>query len=232
MGWNLGVLVALLGLTSFVAGQVPAATAAELQQMASHAGVIFTGEVVAVTRQDAAGYVDIRFHIEEGIRGCPQAGFYVLREWAGLWTGQSDRYRVGQHRLMLLNARGPAGISSPVGGLDGAIPLVPVGVAPIADKAGNAPADTALAPSAFTPDLRWIRARAQRTTLSGSANSRIATGNPVTPWPNPTAGDWAGPISPVDPTTAAAGTTTLASILTLIRRPQARTGNGAPDARF
>lgn len=232
MGWNLRGMAAFLCLAAFGEAQVPTATAVELQQMASHAGVIFTGEVVAVTRQDAAGYVDVRFHLEAGVRGCPQTGFYVLREWAGLWSGQSDRYRVGQRRLMLLNARSPAGMSSPVGGMDGAIPLLPAGVAPIANVAGNAPADAALAPSDLTVDLRWIQARSQRAILSGSASSRIATGNPSRPWPDPANGDWPGPISPVTPTAASAAPPTLASILTLLRGPQARTGIGAPDARF
>jgi len=231
VGWNLRIVAALLSLTVISEAQVPAATAVELQQMASHAPVIFAGEVVAVTRQDAAGYVDIRFHIEDGIRGCPQTGFYVLREWGGLWTGQADRYRVGQRRLMLLNARGPAGMSSPVGGLDGAIPLVGTGVAPIAGIPGNAPADTSLVPADLAVDLRWIQARAQRTTLSGSASARLATGNPAKPWPDPTSGDWPGPISPVAPDVATVPPT-LASILTLLRGLQARTGSGAPNARF
>ena len=227
MGWSLGLIAAVLGLSAVGAGQVPSATAAELQQMASHAGVIFTGEVVAVTRQDEAGYVDVRFHIETGIRGCPQVGFYVLREWAGLWAGQADRYQVGQRRLMLLEARGPGGMSSPVGGMDGAIPLVAGGVAPIADIAGNAPADTVLAAADFAVDLRWIQARALRGTLSAGASSRLATGNPVKPWPDAPAGDWPGPILPVS-SASAAPAATLASILALLRSPVARVA----DARF
>lgn len=232
MGWNLRVVVVCLGLGASGVAQIPAAAAVELQQMASHAGVIFSGEVVAVTRQDAVGYVDIRFHIEEGIRGCPQRGFYVLREWSGLWTGQPERYRIGQHRLMLLEARGAAGMSSPVGGMDGAIPLVAAGVAPIADATGTAQADTALAPADFFVDLRWIVARAQRTTASGLARSRIASGNPAMPWPDAPSGDWPGPIAPIAPGMVAKGTTTLGSILTLLRGPQARSGSGAVDARF
>ena len=232
MGWILRVVVVCLGLGASGVAQIPAAAAAELQQMASHAGVIFTGEVVAVTRLDAVGYVDVRFHIEDGIRGCPQSGFYVLREWSGLWTGQPERYRVGQHRLMLLEARGAAGMSSPVGGTDGAIPLVAAGVAPIADVAGYAPPDTTLAPANYSVDLRWVVARAQRTTVSFAARSRMASGNPALPWPDAPDGDWPGPIAPIAPVAVGSGPANLASILTLLRKPQTRSGSGAVDARF
>ena len=211
MGWSLAGLVALGVFAASCAGQVPAATAAELQQMAGDAGVIFAGQVMAVSREDAAGYVDVRFQIESGIRGCPNTGVYVLREWAGLWTGQPERYRVGQRRLMLLTARGPSGMSSPVGGMDGAIPLVHTGVAPVADVAGNAPADTAGVEAEFAVDLRWIQAR---TLLGAAASSRVvAVGNPAKQW-------------------AGVGAVGLASVLTLLRGNSARVSGGVGDARY
>ncbi len=211
MGWNLRGMFAFLLVAASCSGQIPAATAAELQQMASDAGVIFMGQVVAIAREDAAGYVDVRFQIESGVRGCPNTGVYVLREWAGLWTGQPERYRVGQRRLMLLTARGPSGMSSPVGGMDGAIPMVPTGVAPVADSAGNAPADTVGAEAEFAVDLRWIRAR---TIFGGAASSRVvAIGSPAKQW---------GAAAPV----------ALGSVLTLLRGSSARSSGGAGDARY
>lgn len=212
MGWR---LIALWVLAVPCGAQVPAAVGAELQQMASHAAVIFSGQVVAVSRNDSAGFVDVRFRIDAAVRGCPKAGWYVLREWAGLWTAQPERYRVGQSRLMLLTARGPAGMSSPVGGMDGAIPLVAAGAAPIADAAGVAPVDTG--EDAPTPmvDLRWIQARAVRGS-GGLANARVtAFGGPVHPWPE------TGGVQMA-----------LPDVLSLLRGTRARLAGEADDARY
>jgi hypothetical protein len=226
----LHAIAALLLVAPSAAAQVPAATATELQLMASQAAVIFSGQVDAISREDSAGFVDVRFRIEAAVRGCPKAGFYVLREWAGLWTGGPDRYRVGQHRLMLLTARGPSGMSSPVGGTDGAIPLVATGIAPIANAAGVAPVDTALAPATLAADLRWIQARVARTTDKHPNDRAIAIGNPAQPISN-TGGDWAGPILPLTPTQPAAQVT-LGAVLSLFQPVIARPLSTAGDARF
>ena len=82
--WGLLLLTALCAGSA--AAQIGAAASAELQLMAGHAAVIFTGQVVDIARNDDAGFVDIRFHIDQSLRGAPQSGTYVLREWAGLWT--------------------------------------------------------------------------------------------------------------------------------------------------
>jgi hypothetical protein len=232
-------MFAFLMVAACCDGQVPAAAGAELQLMASHAGVIFSGQVVAVAREDAAGFVDVRFRIDDAVRGCPKVGFYVLREWAGLWMGQPERYRVGQRRLMLLTARGPSGMSSPVGGVDGAIPLIASGSAPIADAAGVAPVDTGLdtglGPATFAVDLRWIQARAVRTTGGSSANARVvAIGAPALPWRDSSGGDWAGPVVSLIPSASQATATpvTLGSVLTLLRGGSARAAGGVGDARY
>ena len=212
MGWR---LIALWALVLPCGAQIQAPVGTELQLMASHAAVIFSGQVVAVSRNDSAGFVDVRFRIDAPVRGCPKTGWYVLREWAGLWTAQPERYRVGQSRLMLLTARGPAGMSSPVGGMDGAIPLVAAGAAPIADAAGVAPVDTGQDASAAMVDLRWIQAR----TVQGSgglASARVtAYGGPVKPWP-------------------ASGRTSISlpDVLSLLRGPAARFVGEADDARY
>ena len=120
---------------------LPAETSSALVAMQARAAVIFAGYVVSVDREDAAGYVDVRFRVEEAVRGCNKLGVYVLREWAGLWSGGAARYRVGQRLLMLLPARGPGGMSAPVDGLDGAIPIVASAAEPLADAKGVAPAE-------------------------------------------------------------------------------------------
>jgi hypothetical protein len=204
------------------AGTIPAGASAVLLDMASHAGVIFTGEVVAVTRSDAAGFVDVRFHIDQAVRGCPKTGAYVLREWAGLWTGHPERYRVGQRFLMLLAARGAAGMSAPVGGMDGAIPLLASGAEPLANAAGVAPADDG-AVAGYAVDLRWVQARVARSAVSSvvaaQARSVVATGTPAKPWPvDPGGTEWSGPVSPLAQNSAAAGQSpSLTAVLALLR---------------
>jgi hypothetical protein len=233
VGWNRRTIVALVLTAASAAAQVPAATAAELQLMASHSAVIFSGQVVAVSREDSAGFVDVRFRIDDAVRGCPKTGFYVLREWAGLWTGEPERYRIGQRRLMLLAARGPSGMSSPVGGMDGAIPLTATGVAPIADVAGAAPVDTALAPATLAADLRWIQARVARSTDTRPNAHEIPMGGPAHPISG-TGGDWSGPILPLTPNVGAPTATpvTLGAILSLFQPLSAQPLSVAADARY
>ena len=167
------------------------ATGAALVDMATQAAIIFAGQVLSIDHQEASGFVDIRFRIEEAVRNCPKNGDYVLREWAGLWTGHDQRYHVGQHLLLLLTARGAAGMSSTVGGPDGAIPLLPTGAQPVADSYGNLPPDEGVT-SAATVDLRWIQSRVQRTASPGaSAHSTLTDPSP-----------WSGPVAPLDPTSA------------------------------
>ncbi len=122
-----------------------------LQQMSGRAGVIFVGLVVAVRRPGTGG-VEIDFRVENAIRGCA-AGVYTLREWAGLWVVNNQRYRVGQRLLMLLHAPGAAGLSSPVDGLDGAIPI---------RQGGSATPYAGWVASPRFVDLRWLGAKLPR----------------------------------------------------------------------
>jgi hypothetical protein len=94
--------------------------------MSQLAGVIFTGQVVAVRRMDgvngATGVMEITFAVEDAVRGV-SGSTYTLREWAGLWPAGDEPLRMGQRYLMLLHAPSAAGLSSPVGGMGGAIPI-------------------------------------------------------------------------------------------------------------
>ncbi|WP_348267929.1 hypothetical protein P8936_01460 [Edaphobacter paludis] len=126
-----------------------------LHQMSDRADIIFLGQVAAIRPSDddgmAAGFVEIDFNVEQPIRGCA-GGSYVLREWAGLWSGDARRYQIGQRRLMMLHAPGASGMSSPVGGMDGAIPIRGVADASqLAMAAGDPPVPVA--------DLRWLGAK-------------------------------------------------------------------------
>ena len=128
-----------------------------LHQLSDRADVVFAGQVLAIRRPNE-GVVEVEFRVDEAVRGCVVGTPYILREWAGLWAG-SQRYRVGQRLLMLLHAPSGAGMSSPVGGLDGAIPIrlgLTQGGAgtPLPDKV--TPLQTPFV------DLRWLGVRLPR----------------------------------------------------------------------
>jgi hypothetical protein len=126
-----------------------------LHQFSDKADVIFAGQVLTI-RSPNDGVVEVEFRVDQAIRGSRAGTPYVLREWAGLWAGHNQRYRVGQRLLMLLHAPSAAGMSSPIGGLDGAIPIRQ-------GSAAMAPRDDVATPSQPPyVDLRWLGARLQR----------------------------------------------------------------------
>jgi hypothetical protein len=143
-----------------------------LHEMSDRAGVIFMGQVLAVklpvdVGPAASGVVEVDFRVDQAILGCRTGQPYVLREWGGLWAGDVKRYRVGQRLLMLLHAPSAGGMSSPVGGLDGAIPIREGGGgSPAATGTGQAGAvaESLVAPpsSSSFVDLRWLGARLPR----------------------------------------------------------------------
>jgi hypothetical protein len=140
-------LALLLGMVRCAAQTSPPEnTAAALHALSRQADVIFAGRVVAV--RPAGGTVEIDFAVEDAVRGV-NAGAYTLREWAGLWAGGAQPLRVGRRYLMLLHAAGAAGLSAPVGGPDGTIPI---------RGGGNGLVGTA----GLVTDLRWMQARAVR----------------------------------------------------------------------
>jgi hypothetical protein len=142
-----------------------------LHQMADRAGVIFVGRVAGVRRQDgggvASGVVEVTFEVDQAVRGCAAGTPFVLREWAGLWEGDDQRYRLGQRLLMLLHAPNAAGMSSPVDGMDGAIPIVRGGGAPLV-----ANSSVRVAPPAV--DLRWVGTKLLHPVSYGSGTARGA----------------------------------------------------------
>ena len=170
--------------------QTTAATEDVLHAMVRLAGVVFTGQVVEVRRHDgdngATGTMEIEFAVEDALRGV-SGGTYTLREWAGLWSAADQPFRPGQSYLMLLHAPGAAGLSSPVGGMDGAIPICGIGAA-LSAQSGPA-TDSRLI------DLRWIQTRVIRpisyrvtehqTALPVSAHPEAIA--PVRPAPDATA---------------------------------------------
>jgi hypothetical protein len=184
-GWMLVVPVAasLLGLVA--QGQTlasanddavsPQDIVAALHQMSDKAGVIFVGRVSEVRRlasaNVAAGVVETKFEVEQAVRGCT-AGSYVLREWVGLWEGDNQRYRAGQRLLMLLHAPNAAGLSSPVDGMDGAIPVVRGGGILLGANSSAHVASPAV-------DLRWVGTKVRHPVSYASASSAAAASQPA-----------------------------------------------------
>ena len=153
----------------------PTSTEQALHNLSARAAVVFVGSVAGIRRiagdGQSSGVVEITFSVDQAVRGAAAGGAYTVREWAGLWMANDQRYRVGQRLLMLLNAPGPSGLSTPVSGMDGAIPVL--GAAPAVH-----PGSTASAPAtAAVADLRWIAAGVVRPVPSPSAPT--AHGNPL-----------------------------------------------------
>jgi hypothetical protein len=190
------VVVAALVMGSCSQGQTapPQSVEDALHRMSDRAAVVFVGQVTAVRRVDGGeagqGVVEVSFRVDQAVRGCVTGGTYVLREWAGLWAANDARFRVGQRRLMMLHAPGPGGMSSPVGGMDGAIPVHGVGKAV---WSANDSAATIGTPAAEMVDLRWVGTRlarpvAYRKETAPVGGSRLAKAANVTAADAATAG--------------------------------------------
>jgi hypothetical protein len=167
-----------------------AATQAALHDLARLAGVIFAGEVVAVHRREAlngaTGVVEVAFAVDDAIRGV-SGSTYILREWAGLWATGDEPFRVGQRYLMLLHTPGAAGFSSPVGGMDGAIPirgdsegLAPPTATRVAGvTVGASTGEDLRSLDLQTVDLRWIATRVVQPVVYRPASVARPTALPV-----------------------------------------------------
>lgn len=112
---------------------VPTTLGQVLRQMAAQSGVVFIGRVrtihfdTAPLASQQAGTVTITLDVLTPIYAASGnlAASYTLREWSGLWTMGRQRYAVGQRALFFLRPPNAAGISAPVGGQMGMVPLVP-----------------------------------------------------------------------------------------------------------
>jgi hypothetical protein len=170
-------------------GQTPPQSSDEaLRAMEQMAGVIFAGQVIAVRRQagsdGATGVVEIEFTVDDAVRGV-SGGSYTLREWAGLWPAGDEPFRVGERFLMLLHATSAAGLSSPVGEMDGAIPIRGGGTAP---ALAGAPATIASAQAVgagdatgadgLVVDMRWVQTRVVRPLAYRAESVARPTGMP------------------------------------------------------
>lgn len=115
------LLLWLPGARATAENSVPdVAIAQELHRLSSHAATAFVGQITSIQRK--AGLVEVRFRVDQPVRGDVPSRF-VLREWAGLWPPESSRYVVGQRVLAFLYGTGRTGLSSPVLGQEGLVPV-------------------------------------------------------------------------------------------------------------
>ena len=121
-------LVLTLVLTFMPLVSAAQAQPSELQRLACHAGIIFSGRVEKIERAAPAasgdmGVVRVTFRVLHALRGATPGSRLVLREWDGLWT-TGDRYRIGQNLLLFFYPpSGALGLTTTVGGQQGRIPL-------------------------------------------------------------------------------------------------------------
>jgi hypothetical protein len=196
--------VVVVTMTSLVYGQtstmgvdpsaLPQNIEDALHQMSDKAAVVFVGQVLAIKRDGTnsiAGVVEVDFSVDRAIRGC-SLGTYSLREWAGLWAADDQRYRVGQRLLMLLHAPSAAGMSSPVDGLDGAIPIRGVDTS-VLTTTGATGRQVSVA------DLRWVGIKLLHPVVyrSGSVRSSFLPTPFVVPQRAASATDATGAPAPV-----------------------------------
>ncbi len=148
-------LITLL-LAATATAQAPDTTLpAAILNLASRAAVVFAGEVTAI--RPTGDVVAIDFRVDQVLKGAATATF-TLREWAGLWTGGQPRYAPGERAILFLNAPGKNGISSPVDGMDGVLPLTPT----IAGPTGPSDNMTTAAPIAANVDRLAVRLQRQQ----------------------------------------------------------------------
>ncbi|WP_419804555.1 hypothetical protein [Terriglobus sp.] len=109
-----------------VAGDETAASApsnsiaSALQQLAGQAAIIFTGTVATVVA-DANGGAQVKFIVEQGVRGVASGTGYTMH--ASPWAGGAERFYPGERALFLLTAPSASGYSAPVMGERGVAPL-------------------------------------------------------------------------------------------------------------
>jgi hypothetical protein len=102
---------------------LPDAVAREMHELSRHAGRIFSGQVVSIAMEPDGNAVCIRFRVETAMRGANAGQMVAVREWAGLWA-LAPRYRLGQRFLLFLYPPSRLGLTSPVLGDRGRLPVL------------------------------------------------------------------------------------------------------------
>jgi hypothetical protein len=135
-------LILMMGVSAWGQSAPDTSVGRALRSLAARAGVVFVGQVEKV--EPKGGVVEVTFRVDRAVQGAV-AGSYTLREWAGLWANGQPRYLPGQRAMVFLHASSAAGLSTPVDGMEGVVPVV---------------ATSADAPPLL--DARWLATRVQR----------------------------------------------------------------------
>jgi hypothetical protein len=89
-----------------------------LHHVLRDSGQIFSGTVLQVDHNagssSAFGTTNIRFHVEQAIRGVRKGQVLEIKEWGGLWQS-GERYHPGERVLLFLYPPSKLGLTSPVG---------------------------------------------------------------------------------------------------------------------
>jgi hypothetical protein len=97
-----------------------------LRHLGDRAGVAFLGRVqkIELPSPSHPGVASITFEVLQPVVGNP-GPTCTFREWAGLWTMGRQRYTLGQRALFFFHPLNAAGLTSPVDGMEGIVPLIP-----------------------------------------------------------------------------------------------------------
>ncbi len=93
----------------------------DFAEIASHAGIIFRGTVLAVVHEDSHSPGDIAvarvsFRVDDGVRGAATGESLTIRQW----NVADDEYRVGESLVLFLYPPSDGlGLTSPVSGRAG-----------------------------------------------------------------------------------------------------------------
>ena len=125
---SLGCVAALMVAAASSGGPAPRVArpgaAPDLEQMVASSGMIFLGRVedVSLSGDDR---VRITFRVLDGVRGARTGETAAVEEWRGLWVAGHERYQPGETLLLFFHPRSKLGLTSPVGGDSGRLPITP-----------------------------------------------------------------------------------------------------------
>jgi len=124
-------LLILILAPSTMAQAVFRNAAPDLRAVVHRSGTIFVGKVVSIeppTGPCCLTSVRVTFMVEQAMRGDVIVGeHFSIREWPGLWTA-GPRYRVGERLVLFLYPPSKLGLTSPVDGKWGRVPVTRDGV--------------------------------------------------------------------------------------------------------
>lgn len=110
---------------------LPRLPAPDLRAVVRRSGTIFVGRVTSIEtphKTCCLTAVRVTFRVEQAMRGDVRVGeHFSIREWSGLWNA-GPRYRIGERLVLFLYPTSKLGLTSPVAGKWGRVPVARDGV--------------------------------------------------------------------------------------------------------